>query len=62
MIVIDAGKGVSAETRRHGFLLSLLGVRHVVLAVNKMDVGGYAQEAFARAEADFRRFATGPGG
>jgi bifunctional enzyme CysN/CysC len=42
-------------------LLSLLGVRHVVLAVNKMDVRGYAQEAFARAEADFRRFATGLG-
>jgi bifunctional enzyme CysN/CysC len=61
VIVIDVGKGVSAETRRHGLLLSLLGVRNVVLAVNKMDVGGYAQDTFARVEADFRRFATGLG-
>jgi bifunctional enzyme CysN/CysC len=61
VIVIDAGRGISAETRRHGFLLSLLGVRHLVLAVNKMDAAGYAQEAFARADAEFRRFATGLG-
>jgi bifunctional enzyme CysN/CysC len=58
VLVIDAGKGISAETRRQGFLLSLLGVRQLVLAVNKMDVGGYAQQVFARAEADFLRYAA----
>src|SRR5512139_4164543 len=41
VILIDARKGVLTQTRRHSFLVSLLGIRHVVLAVNKMDLKGY---------------------
>ena len=46
VILIDARKGVLTQTRRHSYLVSLLGIRHVVLAVNKMDLVGYAQEVF----------------
>ncbi len=48
VIVVDARQGVTAATRRHGFFASLLAVRHVVLAVNKMDLVSDAQDAFAR--------------
>ena len=44
VILIDARKGVLTQTRRHCYLVSLLGIRHVVLAVNKMDLVGYSQE------------------
>jgi len=53
IIMIDARKGVLAQTRRHAFIASLLGIRHVVLAVNKMDLVGYAQDAFDRITTDF---------
>src|SRR5436309_6963740 len=46
VILIDARKGVLTQTRRHSFIVSLLGLRHVVLAVNKMDLVGYSQEVF----------------
>ena len=45
VILIDARKGVLTQTRRHSFLVWLLGIRHVVLAVNKMDLVGYARDA-----------------
>ena len=48
VILIDARKGVLTQTRRHSFLVSLLGIRHVVLAVNKMDLVDYSREVFAR--------------
>ncbi len=41
VILIDARKGVLTQTRRHSYLVSLIGIRHVVLAVNKMDLVGY---------------------
>ncbi len=44
VILIDARKGVLTQTRRHSYLVSLLGIRHVVLAVNKMDLVGWGQE------------------
>ena len=47
VILIDARKGVLTQTRRHSFLVSLLGIRHVVLAVNKMDLVDYSQSVFA---------------
>ena len=54
VILIDARKGVLTQTRRHSFLVSLLGIRHVVLAVNKMDLVDYSREVFARIEDAYR--------
>jgi bifunctional enzyme CysN/CysC len=57
VILADARKGVLTQTRRHAYIASLLGIRHAVLAVNKIDLAGFSQETFARIEADFRAFA-----
>src|SRR5271163_3822645 len=46
VILIDARRGVLVQTRRHSYLVSLLGIRHVVLAVNKMDLVGYGRARF----------------
>lgn len=61
VILIDARKGVLTQTRRHSFIVSLLGLRRIVLAVNKMDLVGYAEEVFRSIEADYRTFAKGLG-
>ncbi|MEC8262846.1 MAG: sulfate adenylyltransferase subunit CysN [Pseudomonadota bacterium] len=53
IIMVDARKGVLAQTRRHAFIASLLGIRHVVLAVNKMDLADYAQDVFDGITEDF---------
>jgi bifunctional enzyme CysN/CysC len=58
IILIDARKGVLTQTRRHSYLVSLLGIRHVVLAVNKMDLMEYSEEVCRRIEADYRAFAA----
>ena len=58
VILIDARKGVLTQTRRHSYLVSLLGIRHVVLAINKMDLVNYSQEVFATIEREYREFAT----
>ncbi len=58
IILIDARKGVLTQTRRHSFLVSLLGIRHAVLAVNKMDLVGWSQEVFDNIVADYRAFAS----
>jgi bifunctional enzyme CysN/CysC len=58
VILIDGRKGVLTQTRRHSFLVSLLGIRHVVLAINKLDLVDYSQEVFDRIEADYREFAA----
>ena len=57
VILIDATKGILAQTRRHAFIASLLGIRNVLAAVNKMDLVGYEEDAFARLEADFLELA-----
>ena len=55
VILIDARKGVLTQTRRHAYLVSLLGIRHVVLAVNKMDLVGYVAERLRpRSSRDYR--------
>ena len=59
IILIDARKGMLVQTRRHAYIASLLGVRHVVLAVNKIDLVDYSQEIFDRIVAEFRLFAAG---
>jgi bifunctional enzyme CysN/CysC len=57
VILIDARKGVLTQTRRHSYLVALLGIRHVVLAINKMDLVGYSREIFDTIERSYRDFA-----
>lgn len=57
VLLVDAGQEALPQTRHHGYLLSLLGVRHLVLAVNKMDLVDWDQATFARIAADYRSFA-----
>ena len=61
VILVDARKGVLVQTRRHSYLASLLGIRHVVLAVTKMDLVEYSEERFREIEAEYRGFAKGLG-
>ncbi len=61
VILVDARKGVLTQTRRHSYLVHLLGIRHIVLAVNKMDLVGYDQAVFDRIRADYAAFAQGIG-
>ena len=61
VILIDARKGVLTQTRRHSFLVHLLGIRNLVLAVNKMDLVGYDQSVFDRIVDDYRAFADEAG-
>lgn len=58
IILIDATKGVITQTRRHTFLVSLLGIKHVVLAVNKMDLVNYDQAVFDSICAEYKAFIT----
>jgi bifunctional enzyme CysN/CysC len=57
IILIDARKGVLTQTRRHSYLVSLLGIRHVVLAVNKMDLVGWSKDVFETILDEYRDFA-----
>ena len=61
VILIDARKGILTQTRRHSFLAKLLGIRQLVLAVNKMDLVGYDQKRFDAIVADYRAFADEAG-
>ena len=58
VILVDARKGILTQTRRHSYLVSLLGIRQVVVAVNKMDLVGYSHETFAAIERTYREFAA----
>ena len=58
VILIDARKGVLTQSRRHSYLVKLLGIRHVVLAINKMDLVDWSQEVFDQILADYRAFAA----
>ena len=57
IILVDARKGLLVQTRRHSTIVSLLGIRHVVLAINKMDLVDYSQEVFERIQAQYLAFA-----
>jgi bifunctional enzyme CysN/CysC len=61
VILIDARKGVLTQTRRHSYLAHLIGIRNLVLAVNKMDLIGYEQAKYDAIVADYRAFAAGIG-
>ena len=58
IVLVDARKGVLAQTRRHSFIASLLGIRHILLAVNKIDLVGHDQATFDAIVADYLSFAT----
>jgi bifunctional enzyme CysN/CysC len=57
VILVDARQGVLTQTRRHSFLCSLVGIRHVILAVNKMDLMEFSRETFENIVEDYRDFA-----
>ncbi len=57
VILIDARKGVLTQTRRHSYIVSLLGIKHVVLAINKMDLMSFSQETFDTIVQEYRDFA-----
>jgi len=58
VILIDARRGVLTQTRRHSYIVSLLGIRHVVVAVNKMDLVDFSESRFDAIEAEYRAFAN----
>ena len=57
VILVDARKGISVQTRRHSAIAHLLGIRHVLVAINKMDLVGFEAERFAEIEREFAAFA-----
>src|SRR4051812_7498163 len=58
IILIDARNGVMRQTRRHSFIASLLGIRHVAVAINKMDLVGYSEDVFERIKQEYGQFAA----
>ncbi|MBX3529228.1 MAG: sulfate adenylyltransferase subunit CysN [Rhizobiaceae bacterium] len=61
IVLVDARHGIMRQTRRHAFIASLLGIRHLVLAVNKIDLVGWSQQRFRQIEEEFRAIAAGLG-
>ena len=57
IVLVDARKGVLPQSRRHAYIATLLGVRHIIVAVNKMDLVDYDAETFASIRSEFERFA-----
>ena len=58
IILVDARHGVLPQTKRHSFIVSLLGIKHIVVAINKMDIVGYDQAVFEKIKADYIDFAS----
>src|SRR5437762_1356757 len=58
VILVDARNGVLTQTRRHSYLVSLLGIRHVALVINKMDLVDYSEARYRQIEAEYREFAA----
>jgi bifunctional enzyme CysN/CysC len=58
IVLIDARQGVLTQTRRHSFIVSLLGIKHVIVAVNKMDLVGFSQQVFEKIKRDYTDFAA----
>src|SRR5690606_24808107 len=56
VILIDARHGVQIQTRRHSFITSLLGIRHIVVAINKMDLVDFSEDVFNKIKADYLSF------
>jgi bifunctional enzyme CysN/CysC len=58
VLLVDARTGLTVQTRRHAYLVSLMGLKHVVLAINKMDLLGYNEQSYRAIESEFARYAT----
>lgn len=58
VILIDARRGVQTQTRRHSFIVSLLGIRHVIVAINKMDLVDFSEEVYNRIRQEYQEFAA----
>ena len=58
LVLVDARKGLQRQTRRHSYLVALLGIKHAVLVVNKMDLVDFAQERFEQLSTEYRLFAS----
>lgn len=58
IILVDARKGLLTQTKRHSYLVSLVGIKHIVLAVNKMDLTGFDQQRFEAIRSDYEKFAA----
>ncbi len=58
VLLVDARTGLTVQTRRHAYLVSLMGLKHVVLAINKMDLLGYDEQRYRAIESEFARYAT----
>lgn len=58
IILIDARNGVKTQTRRHSFLTSLLGIKHIIVAINKMDLMGFSEDVFTKIKEDYTAFAA----
>ncbi|NOY40410.1 MAG: sulfate adenylyltransferase subunit CysN [Planctomycetes bacterium] len=58
IILIDARHGVSTQTKRHSFIVSLLGIKHVIVAINKMDLVDFSEETYTQIQSDYVDFAT----
>lgn len=58
VLMVDARKGILTQTRRHSYLVSLLGIRHVVVAINKMDLVSYSESTYRKISDDYRAFAA----
>jgi len=61
IVLVDARRGILQQTRRHSIIASLLGISHIALAVNKMDLVGYEEQVFKRIVAEYREFASNLG-
>src|SRR5690606_8008127 len=61
LLLIDAHEGIREQSKRHGYLLHLLGVRQIVVVVNKMDMVGYDEKTFQKIEKDYREYLKGIG-
>ena len=58
ILMVDARKGILTQTRRHSYLVNLLGIRHIIVAINKMDLVDYAEKTFRKIVEDYREFAA----
>lgn len=58
VVMVDAGRGIQTQTRRHTYICHLLGIRHLIVAVNKMDVVNYQHQVFQQIKDDFREMVT----
>ncbi|RKF13147.1 sulfate adenylyltransferase subunit CysN [Alginatibacterium sediminis] len=59
IVMVDARRGIQTQTRRHSFICSLLGIKHIIVAINKMDLVDYSQEVYQQIKADYREMAKG---